>query len=153
MSYNHLDDVPLSIRTGNAQQPAAEAPELTPENIFSVQFSDADFDGDSDASDLGPRHTPVPGPAQKTRFYVPFCGMLWETTCAGRAVRTSARPPSDTVLSSPGRRTCHLPAYSGKSLISFPKINNTWKSGSSTTPSEEFAASSNVRSWRMILTG
>ena len=68
MSYNHLDDVPLSIRTGNAQQPAAEATELTPENIFPAQFSDADFDGDSDASDLGARHTPVPGPAQKQRF-------------------------------------------------------------------------------------
>ena len=29
----------------NAQQPAAEVTELTPENIFPAQFSDADFDG------------------------------------------------------------------------------------------------------------
>ena len=68
MSYNRLDDVPFSIRTGAAPQPAVEVTELTPENIFPAQFSDADFEGDIDASDLGAQHTPVPGPAQKQRF-------------------------------------------------------------------------------------
>ena len=35
---------------------------------FPSQFSDADFEGDSDDSDLGARHSPAPGPAQRQRF-------------------------------------------------------------------------------------
>ena len=52
-----------------------------------------------------------------TRFYVTFCGMLWETTCADRAVRTSARPPTDTVLSSPGRQANMPPSGIQREVI------------------------------------
>ena len=68
MSYNPLDDVPLSIRSGAKPRPSAEGVAPSSAMDFPSQFSDADFEGDSDDSDLGARHSPAPGPAQRQRF-------------------------------------------------------------------------------------
>ena len=68
MSYNPLDDVPLSIRSGAKSRPSPEGVAPSSAMDFPSQFSDADFEGDSDDSDLGARHSPAPGPAQRQRF-------------------------------------------------------------------------------------
>ena len=61
-----MSPFPFALAPSQLPSPDGVAPASAMD--FPSQYSDADFEGDSDDSDLGARHSPAPGPAHRQRF-------------------------------------------------------------------------------------